>query len=155
MARPDLRKGRSTRLLFHRGTGLLRSLGHSTLPVSLPILKFPLVSNPRTRMVPRNRLPRARFPANNDLERLNHPRSPTIRCASNINLPSPVERSPRQDRCKASIGTHQVTCCNLSPATNTTNRPAQGKAAFRSEASKLVLEYNSSKLLPACHEIAV
>src|SRR6266571_1486715 len=88
MAWPDLRKGRSTGLLFCGGTGLLRSLGDSALPVSLSIIEFPLVPYPRTRMVPRDWLPRPHFPPNRLLERLNHPRSPAVSWAGNINLPS-------------------------------------------------------------------
>src|SRR3989442_9793086 len=106
MAGPDLWTGCSAGLLFHRGTGLLRSLGDRALPVSLSILELPLVSYPRGRMVPRNRLPRPQLRPNHHLDCLNHPRSLAAIWASNINLPGVDECSPRQDRWQASIGTH-------------------------------------------------
>src|SRR6266699_6320633 len=125
MAWPDLWKGRSTGLLFPRGTGLLRSLGDRTLPVSLSILEFPLVPYPSTRMVPWNRLPRPHIPPNHPLERLNHPRSLAVSWAGNINLPSVDEYSPSLNGCQAHIRTHQVARCYLLLATSTTARPSQ------------------------------
>src|SRR6266702_8851076 len=140
MARPDLWKRGPRRLLFRARTGLLRSLGDRTLPVSLSILEFPLVPYPRTRVVPWNRLPRPHFPPNHQLERLNHPRSPAVSWASNINLPSIDEYSPSQNGCQAHIRTHQVTRCYLPLATSTTARPSQRKTMGRADPPELALD---------------
>src|SRR2546426_364314 len=117
MARPDLRKGCSAGLLFHMGTGLLRSLGDRSLPVSLSILELALVSYPRARMVPRNRHPRHHFPPNHHLDRLNHPGSPTASWASNVNLPGVDECSPRHDRWDLEVREGRFGGCRLLLAT--------------------------------------
>src|SRR6266571_3021010 len=110
------------------------------LPVFQSILEFPLVPYPRTRVVPWNRLPRPHFPPNHQLERLNHPRSPAVSWASNINLPSIDEYSPSQNGCQAYIRTHQVTRCYLPLATSTTARPSQRKTMGRADPPELALD---------------